>query len=78
MSKNILFEQLRDYFSLVANLLGDVLGKKSVGVYQRRVEMHRKFDSPSYIPKRRLSLGAPVQLSTVLQLEDDPDRIRNH
>ena len=51
MSQNILFEYVRDCFSLVANLLDVVLENKSVGVYQRRVEMRRKFDSPNYIPQ---------------------------
>ena len=61
MSQNILFEYVRDCFSLVATLLSVVLEKKSGGVYQRRVEMRRKFDSPNYVPQRRLSLGASAQ-----------------
>ena len=34
-------ENVRNYFSLVANLLGDILVKKSVAVWQRRTEILR-------------------------------------
>ena len=39
--KNILSENVRDFFSPVVNLLGDVLIKKSVAVWQRRTEILR-------------------------------------
>ena len=50
-----------DYFSLVANLLGDVLLKKSVAAYQHRAKIRRKFDSPNCVSHGRLSLGAHVK-----------------
>ena len=39
ISECILFENITDYFSLVANLLGDVLLKKSAAVRQRTTEI---------------------------------------
>lgn len=39
--KKISFENVRDFFSLVANLLGDVVVKKSVAVWLRRTEICR-------------------------------------
>ena len=39
--QNIPSENARDYFSLVANLLDDVLEKKSKAVWQRRTEILR-------------------------------------
>jgi len=39
ISKCIPFENITDYFSLVANLLGDVFLKKSVAVWQRTTEI---------------------------------------
>ena len=50
-----------DYFSLVANLLGDVLLKKSVAAYQHKAQIRRKNDSPNYVSHRKLLLGAPVK-----------------
>ena len=38
---NVPFENVRDYFTLVANLLADVLEKKSVAVWQRSTEIRR-------------------------------------
>ena len=52
--KNILSENIRDYFFLVANLLGDVLVKKSIVVWQRRTEILR-----TVCLSLRLWLGAP-------------------
>ena len=55
-------ENVRDYFSLVANLLGDVLVKKSVAVWQRRTEILRpvSLSRTHILPKiiGGLSLGA--------------------
>ena len=51
---------VRDYFSLVPNLLGYVLVEKSIAGWQRRTEFLEQFESPELIFNRRLSLGAPV------------------
>ena len=49
-----------DYFSLVANFLGDVLVKKSIVAYQDRGQIRRTFDSPNYVSQGRLLFNAPV------------------
>ena len=53
--QNVLFENEKDYFPLVAKGLGDVLVKKSVAGWQHSTEI----DSPEHIFHLRLSLDAP-------------------
>ena len=71
--KNTSSENVRDCFSLVANLLGDVLVKKSVAVWQRRTEILRAVNLTHISP--RIIAGCPRQ--RLSNFTDSPTSVIN-